>query len=173
MSSLIKLFKKFPTEESCIEFLENIRWKDGVVCVYCGSVKVSKHNKKHTRVNWQCKDCKKSFSVTVGTIFHHTHLDLRNWFYIISLMLSAKKGISACQVARDLDMRRPTVWSVMRRVRKALATEQDELLRGIFEIDETYVNARKEDKNEKDDDDKRCGQGRSTKTHTSVVTKNL
>jgi len=141
MSSLIKLFKKFPTQESCIKYLEKIRWKDGVECPYCKSGKTCKHTKQG-RQNQQCWNCKKSFSVTVGTIFHHTHLDLRYWFYIISLMISAKKGISACQVARELDMRRPTVWSVMHRVRKALATEQGELLRGIFEMDETYLKNR-------------------------------
>ena len=161
MSSLIKLFKKFPTEESCIEFLENIRWNGKPVCVYCGSIKASKHNQKHTRVNWQCQDCHKSFKVTVGTIFHHTHLDLRNWFYIISLMLSAKKGISACQVARDLEIRRPTVWSVMHRIRKALKTEQAELLKGIFQMDETYI------KNSDDDNDHKGGH--SNKTHTPII----
>jgi transposase-like protein len=137
MSSLIKLFKKFPTEESCIEFLENIRWKDGVICPYCGSNKTCNHNTKVSETRnakrHQCQDCHKSFSVTVGTIFHHTHLDLRKWFWMISMMLNAKKGISACQVARELEMRRPTVWLKMHQIRSAMNTEQKELLTGIFE----------------------------------------
>ena len=133
MSSLLSLFKKFPTQESCIEHLENIRWKNGAVCPYCQSQKISQHNIKGRRQNWQCQTCTCSFSVTVGTIFHHTHLDLRNWFYILSLMINAKKGLSACQVARDLEMRRTTAWEVMHKIRKAFATEQKELLTGIFD----------------------------------------
>ena len=165
MSSLIKLFNKFPTEASCIKYLEEIRWKDGVICPKCGSNKTCKNHKSNVETRsgnkHQCQDCSHSFTVTVGTIFHHTHLDLRKWFYIISLMLNAKKGISACQVARDLEMRRPTVWSVMHRIRKALTTEQAELLKGIFQIDETYI------KNSDDDNDHKGGH--SNKTHTSVV----
>jgi transposase-like protein len=143
MSSLLSLFKKFPTQESCIEHLENIRWKNGVVCPYCQSHKISQHNEEGRRKRHQCQTCTKSFSVTVGTIFHNTHLDLRNWFYILSLMINAKKGLSACQVARDLEMRRTTAWEVMHKIRKAFATEQKELLTGIFEMDETYIKADK------------------------------
>ena len=166
MCSVVKLFKQFPTNESCIDFLEKKRFAKGYYCTYCGSTKVSKHNEKDRRSRLQCSDCKKSFSVTVGTIFHNTKLDLRKWFWIISLMINAKKGISSHQVARELEMRQATVWSVMHRVRKALATEQGELLRGIFEMDETYVNAQKDD--DKNDNDK-GGQGRSTKTKTPVI----
>ena len=132
--SLISLFKKFPTEESCIEYLTKIRFSQGYYCVYCGSKKVYTHNTKD-RMRLQCGECCKSFKVTVGTIFHDTRIDLRKWFYIISLMLNAKKGISACQVARDLDMRRPTVWAIMHKVRKAMKTDQKELLESIFEMD--------------------------------------
>lgn len=85
---------------------------------------------------WQCQICSRSFTVTVGTIFHRTHVDLQRWFLLISLMLSARKGLSAMQAARDLDMRRPTVWSMMHRVRKALA-DDERLLAGIVEMDET------------------------------------
>jgi hypothetical protein len=113
---------------------------------------------------FQCQDCNKSFSVTVGTIFHNTKLDLRKWFWIISLMINAKKGISSHQVARELEMRQATVWSVMHRVRKAMKTEQGELLRGIFEMDETYL---KNNKNESDDDNHKGGH--SNKTHTPVI----
>ena len=163
MCSLVKLFKQFPTQESCIVFLENIRWNGKIECPYCKSNKISKHNQKHTRVNWQCQDCKHSFSVTVGTIFHNTHLDLRKWFWMISMMINAKKGISACQVARELEIRRPTVWALMHKIRKALATEQGELLRGIFEMDETYIKVKK------DDDDKHDGMSTRTKNNTPVV----
>ena len=155
--NLISLFKKFPNENSCIAYLEKIRWANGVKCVYCGGSKISKHETKsredRSAKRWQCSSCQKSFSVTVGTIFHRTHLDLRHWFYIICLMLNAKKGISAYQVARDLEMRRMTAWSCMHKIRVAMGTEQKELLEGIFQMDETYI------KTEKDDEDK-GGKGR-------------
>ncbi len=155
--NLIELFNKFPTEEDCIKYLEAIRWKNGIECPYCKSLKTCKHLHRH-----QCQSCHKSFSVTVGTIFHHTHLDLRKWFYIITLMLNAKKGISAYQVARDLQMRRPTVWEIMHKIRKAMKTKQLHLLQGIFEMDETYIKAHDENK---DDDSKFGGNmGRSLKT---------
>jgi transposase-like protein len=160
MSSLIKLFKKFPTEESCIEYLESVRFAKGYYCLYCGSTKVYKH-RAEDRPRLQCGDCHKSFKVTVGTIFHNTKLDLRKWFWLVSLMISARKGISSHQVARELEMRQATVWSVMHRIRKALKTEQAELLKGIFQMDETYIK-------NSDNDDNHKG-GHSNKTHTSVV----
>lgn len=92
MFSVVKLFKQFPTEESCVIFLEKIRFKDGVICPKCGSSKTCKNHKSTVETRsgnkHQCQDCSHSFTVTVGTIFHHTHLDLRNWFYIISTMLT-------------------------------------------------------------------------------------
>lgn len=69
--NLIKLFKKFPSEKNYITFLERTRWRDGIACPYCESEKTCKHLHKY-----KCQDCHKSFSVTFGTIFNHTHLDL-------------------------------------------------------------------------------------------------
>ena len=147
--SLVSFFTKFPAQESCIEYLEKIRFAQGYYCVYCGSKKVYKHNTKN-RMRLQCGCCNKTFKVTVGTIFHDTRLDLKKWFYIISLMLNAKKGISSCQIARDLEMRQATVWSVMHRIRLAMKTEQKELLEGIFEMDETYIKSKIDDKDDND-----------------------
>jgi transposase-like protein len=147
--NLISLFKKFPNENSCIAYLEKIRWANGVKCPYCNSSKISKHTEKDRKDRMQCQSCTKSFSVTVGTIFHRTHLDLRHWFYIISLMLNAKKEISAYQISRDLEMRRPTAWAIMHKIRKAMGTEQKELLEGIFQMDETYVKTKKDSKEER------------------------
>jgi len=96
-------------------------------------------------MRWQCRDCTRAFSATVGTIFHGTHIPLRSWFLCIALMLNAKKSASSYQIARDLGMRRPTVWSMMHRIRLAMANDQEQadLLHGIVEADETYIGARR------------------------------
>lgn len=160
--NLLQIFKAFPKEEDCVEFLEKKRWSNGIVCPYCQSGVTHKNGGRN-----QCNKCFRSFSVTTGTFMHHTHLDLRYWLYIISLMLNAKKGISAYQVARDLNANRPTVWKIMHKVRKIMATDPEQLkpLAGIFEMDETYVNAKKDD----EEDNNKFGGGRSTKNNTPVV----
>lgn len=140
MSSIVHIYRRYPTPESCIKKLEAVRWPEGPICPYCGSVKISQH-KEANKMRWQCSWCKKSFSVTVGTIFHNSHVDLQRWFLLISLMFSAKKGLSAMQAARDLEMRRPTVWSMMHRIRAAMK-DDGKLLRGLVEMDETYVGGK-------------------------------
>lgn len=148
--NIIQVYKKFPTQESCIELLEQKRWGDKPICTYCGSEKVCKHTEKN-KTRWQCWNCRKSFSVTVGTIFHNTHIELQKWFLLLSLMLNAKKGLSACQAARDIDLRRPTVWSMMHRIRKSMK-DNGALLCGIVEMDETYVGGKPRKGNDRDDD---------------------
>lgn len=153
------IYNLLNTQEKCIEFLEKKRWKDGVVCPYCGSTVTH----KHVRGGHQCNKCHKSFSVTVGTIFHNTHVPLQKWFLLIRLMINAKKGISAYQASRDIDLRRTTVWSMMHRIRKAFAQHNTELFAGIVEMDETYIKT-DEDK----DDDKPTKRGRGAKK-TAIV----
>ena len=170
--NLLELFKEFSDNYKAVSYLESVRWKNGVVCPYCDSKKTCKHNDEN-RSRWQCWNCHKSFSVTVGTIFHRTHMPLNKWFWLIALMLNAKKGLSAYQAARDLGINRPTAWSMMHRIRKAMATDQMDLLKGIVEMDECYIGGkpRKEVKKPDDsDDDKppKNKRGRGTKK-TPVV----
>lgn len=141
MTSIVEVYRRWPTRAACIAHLETVRWGESPTCPYCGAVAVSRHREQSQLDRWQCQRCDKSFSVTVGTIFHNTHVDLQLWFLLISLMLSAKKGLSAMQAARDLEMRRPTVWSMMHRVRNALV-DDGKLLAGIVEMDETYVGGK-------------------------------
>ena len=159
--NIIQIFKYFPTQESCVKHLEKIRWGDKPICVYCGSTNTNPLVKE---LRHHCNGCRKSFSVTVGTIFHHTAVPLQKWFLLISLMQNAKKGLSACQAARDIEVRRPTVWSMMHRIRKAMKSDTS-LLFGIVEMDETYVGGKPRKKNKKDDDDKTppAPRGRATK----------
>lgn len=170
--NLLELFKEFADNDKAVAYLESVRWKDKVVCTYCKSDKTCKHNNEK-RSRWQCWNCKKSFSVTVGTIFHRTHIDLNKWFWLIALMLNAKKGLSAYQAARDLGMNRPTVWSMMHRIRKAMATDQMDLLKGIVEMDECYIGGKprkevKKNDDSNDDNPPKSKRGRGTKK-TPVV----
>lgn len=154
LMDIIEVFQSFKTQEQAVEYLEQARWHGKPVCPYCASEKVCRHaSGDRAGMRWQCEKCSRAFAVTVGTIFHGTHIQLRNWFLLLALMLNAKKSASACQIARDLGMRRPTVWSMMHRARVAMANDaaQAELLHGIVEADETYVGGKPRKANRKED----------------------
>lgn len=136
--NIIQIYKKFPTEKNCIQHIENVRWKGKPKCPYCTSERVSSYKKAFRH---HCNACNTSFSVTVGTIFHHTHLDLQKWFLAISLILNAKKGISSRQLARDIEVNKNTAWSMQMRIREAMLQYGD-LLKGIVEMDETYIGGK-------------------------------
>jgi transposase-like protein len=92
---------------------------------------------------FHCNNCFTSFSVTVGTIFHHTHLPLQKWFLAVSLILNAKKGISSRQLSRDLEVNKDTAWRIDMQIRKAMLQKwQRELLTGIVEMDETFLGGK-------------------------------
>ena len=161
MTGITGVYKRWPTREACIRHLESVRWGESPICAYCGSAHVARHRELTREDRWQCWDCRKSFSVTVGTIFHQSHIDLQRWFLLISLMMAAKKGLSSLQASRDLEMRQKTVWSMMHRVRKALVDDGG-LLAGIVEMDETYIGGKPRKANRRKDDPP-GGQGVTTK----------
>ncbi len=165
--NLITIFKQFPDQESCIKYLEQKHWNDKPVCPYCQS---NNTNPLPKELRHHCNGCRKSFSVRIGTIFDDTRLPLQKWFLAISLMLNAKKGLSSCQLGRDIEVRQATAWSMMHRIRKAMK-QDGELLSGIVEMDETYIGGkpRKEGKKkDKDDNDKGNPRGRGTKKECVV-----
>ena len=92
--NIVQVFEQFPTQASCITHLEKARWGNTPHCPYCQSEHAVRSDNRHF-----CYSCKTSFSVTVGTIFHHTHMPLQKWFLAISLILNAKKGLSALQLS--------------------------------------------------------------------------
>ncbi len=157
--NIIQIFNKFPTQESCIEHLETARWGGKPTCPYCKSENTHPNDKRH-----YCYNCKTSFSVTVGTIFHRTHLPLQKWFLAISLILNAKKGISALQLSRDLEVNKNTAWRVAMQIRKAMSQATDrQLLTGVVEMDETYVGGKPRKGVRYDDPDDKPKRGRGTK----------
>jgi transposase-like protein len=138
--NIVQVYQRFPSQESCLEYLERVRWKGKPMCPYCKSENSSpliNENRHH------CNNCNTSYSVTVGTIFHKTHLDSQKWFLALSLILNAKKGISARQLSRDLDVNKNTAWYMAMRIRRAMSERwHRELLQGIIEMDETYVGGK-------------------------------
>lgn len=135
--NIIKVYEQFPTEADCIAYLERVRWNNTPSCPYCRSTNSTPEKKSHRH---HCNNCNKTYSVTVRTIFHHTHLPLQKWFLAISLILNAKKGISARQFARDLDINKNTAWRISMQVRQAMTqVSERELLTGLVEMDETFI----------------------------------
>lgn len=146
--NIIEIYKKFPTEKDCIKHLETVKWGKKPACPYCKSLNSTPLPAEQRH---HCNNCNTSFSVTVGTIFHHTHLPLQKWFLALTLILNAKKGISSRQLGRDLQVTKDTAWSMQMRVRNAMI-EQGELLNGIVEMDETYIGGKPRKGNKRDDD---------------------
>jgi transposase-like protein len=152
---LIDITKEFATESQCHDYLEKMRWPEGVLCVECGSNWVAKFiakgreriNKKGEIVRspdrylYQCRECKHQFTTTVGTIFNDSHLPLRKWFIAVALMINAKKGLSAKQLQRDLGISYRTAWYAAHRIRKAME-DPGTIFTGVCEVDETYVGGR-------------------------------
>jgi transposase-like protein len=139
---------KFNTEEKCAVHYEKVRWPNGVCCIKCGSVRVFKYDTAgktgKMRHLWQCVDCLYNFSVTTGTIFHDSHLPLTKWFLAIYLICSAKKGVSAKQLQRELETSYKTAWYIAHRIRLAMQEDSDfcEKFSGIVEVDETYIGGK-------------------------------
>ena len=161
--NIIEIYDKYPNHIDCLKHLENIRWGGKPICPYCKSARVTAFKNEY---RYHCNNCNTSFSVTVGTIFHKTKLDLQKWFLAISLILNAKKGISARQLARDICVNKNTAWYMQMRIRRAMS-QNSELLSGIIEADETYIGGK--DKNIHSDKKTGGTQGRNTKDKIAVV----
>jgi transposase-like protein len=148
--NLVDVSKNLQTDEQCLDFIEKVRWPDGVIrCVRCGHDKVARVERraesknKRTRL-YTCLEqtCKHQFSPTTGTIFHDSHLPLNKWFAAVALIVHAKKGMSAKQVQRHLGVNYRTAWYMGHRIRKCMEETGSPLLSGVVEMDETYIGGR-------------------------------
>jgi len=155
----------FPTDDHCKTYLAKNRWPNGVVCPRCGTPEASEHGTRD--FNWVCYACATDgqnyrFSVLVGTIFENTKYPMREWFRVIHLMLTSKKGISALQIHRIIGTGSyRTAWSMCHRIRTALVDKDFRKLIGVVEVDETWIGG--DDRN-RHDKDKKSGKWRDAKT---------
>jgi transposase-like protein len=134
--------RKFPDDESCLEYVKEKRFPGGVTfCEKCGQER--KHHRVTGRPAWSCDYCGKMVSPMAGTIFEKTSTPLRIWFYAMYLMGSTRCGISAKQIQRETGVTYKTAWRIFRQVR-SLLSESDLRLEGLLvEMDETYMAGRR------------------------------
>lgn len=154
--NLVKLINRFHSEDKCREYLEDIRWPNGPVCPRCKNDSISTLAKRN---QYQCNDldCDYQFSVLSGTMFHDTKLPLSKWFLTVYLMIESRKGVSANQIKRTIDVSYKTAWYLCHRIRAAMKDAYPFPLKGIIEVDETFVGGTVR------------GKGRAYKGNKSVV----
>jgi len=135
--------KYFHNEKAAYKFVENRIWPNGPTCPHCGGVeRISPMKGKSTRIgSYKCYQCRKPFTVKIGTIFESSHVKMHLWLQAIFLMASSKKGISSNQLHRTLGVTLKTAWFMAHRIREAMREGNLSPLGGngqIVEADETY-----------------------------------
>lgn len=134
-------------EAQAVAFFEKQRWGNDPACPKCGSVNVyqmmAKSGERNKDYRWRCNDCREMFTVRTGTIFAETRLPMRVWVYAIWKACSSKKGISALQLAREMEITHKSALFALRRIRHGLGEVDAPKLTGTVEVDEVYVGARK------------------------------
>lgn len=139
--NLKQLISYFSTEEICRKYLEQIRWNGSPVCPHCNAHAAYRYKDGRT---FRCSDktCKKDFSVTVGLIFENSKIPLSTWFAAVYIITAHRKGISSCQLGRDLGVSQKTAWFMNHRIREAFAAEINGEMDNIVEMDETFVGGK-------------------------------
>ncbi len=155
---------RFTDEETAREYLEGIQWPDGPFCPHCGSLNAKRlppQLGRKTKANpdgtirkgvVQCNDCRKQYTVTVGTVFESSKVPLNKWLLCNHLLCSSKKGMSAHQIARMIGVSYKTAWFMMHRIREAMKDTHGGPMGGYgetIEADETYVGGKIKNRNAK------------------------
>ena len=172
--TIFDFHKQFPTEKSAIDFIIKVKYNGTYVCPFCGCVHNIYRDSANNGKDLYCNNCKSHFSVLKGTIFEHTHLDIRMWLYAMNLVMVAKKGISACQLQRELGMKSyKGAWRMLHLIREIMGKEEyKDTFEAIVEVDETYVGGkpRKENvHNERETNEKFNKRGRGSSSKTPVI----
>ncbi len=165
--NILSVMQRFPDQEACFAHLERVRFGAKPYCPLCGSVRVARKRQNDVVGRWNCHGCKSSFNVLSGTVMQKTKIPLQKWLLAIALIVNAKKSLSSHQLARDLEMHQNTAWYLMQRIRAAMAADQEPLLRGIVEADESFLGGKPRKRNRRNSR-KPAKRGRGT-SKTAVI----
>jgi transposase-like protein len=159
--STFQLFEMFPDQESARTYLEGRLWPNGPKCPVCG---LGERITERAGGFYRCNQCKEDFTVRTGTIFERSHVPLHKWVYAMYLLVTARKGISSMQMAKEIGITQKSAWFVLHRLREACGGNDLSKLKGIIEIDETFIGGKEANKHE----NKKLKAGRGTAGKTVV-----
>jgi transposase-like protein len=143
--TLMEAIQKFSDPDFALSYMASIRWPEGVQCPHCLQATGEIHNRVSflkTRRIWKCKECKKQFSIKSGTIMEDSPLGLDKWLTALWLLVSAKNGISSCELARSLGIKQESAWFLLHRLRHTLETGSLDKMEGTVEVDETFIGGK-------------------------------
>ena len=139
-NTLREAVKYFADPDVAHSFVAGLRWPNGdVSCPSCAS---TRHSYLRARRVWKCLDCKKQFSVKVGTIFEDSPLSLSKWLPAMWQLANCKNGISSYELARAIGVTQKTAWFMLPRIRLAMQDEDGGTIDGDVEVDETYIGGK-------------------------------
>lgn len=159
--STFQLFEMFPDQETARVYLESRLWPEGPKCPVCG---LGERITARKGGFYRCNQCKEDFTVRTGTIFERSHIPLHKWVYAMYLLVTARKGISSVQLAKEIGITQKSAWFMLHRLREACGPDLEKL-QGIVEIDETYVGGSEMNKHES----KKLKAGRGTVGKATVI----
>ena len=153
-TTIASLSREITTEAQAYEYLESLRWDGTPTCAHCGSENVAymapkdgasrktRTGAQSERRVWQCRDCRKQFSVLTGTVMHGTKIEVRIWVMVFFELCASKNGVAAREIERKYGLCPRTAWHMTQRIRKAMANGPEGLFSGVVEADEMYTGKR-------------------------------
>ena len=157
-TSLMEAIRFFADRDNALGYLVSIRWPDGVTCPHCNSEAVGF---LESRRIWKCKnrECRKQFSIKIGTIFEDSPIGLDKWLTAIWLIANCKNGVSSYEIARDVKVTQKSAWFMLQRIRRAMQEGTGILLSGEVEADESFIGGKARNMHASKRKERICGRG--------------
>jgi transposase-like protein len=160
-TNLMESIRYFSDPMVCLKTVAAAKWPNGPACPKCASKRLSF---LQTRLMWKCLDCKKQFTVKVGTIFEDSPIPLDKWLTAMWMLANCKNGVSSYEIARTIQVTQKTAWFMLQRLRHAMHMQSIAKMAGEVEADETFIGGKARNMHREKREDKITGTGGKDKT---------